>query len=334
MRAVLFPEVRKILIKEVEIPKINDDEVLLKNSYAGLCGTDIHIYNGDFFSSYPLIPGHEFSGVIEEIGSNVKNFKRGDKVVVYPNISCNTCYYCQRNEQNFCLNLKSYGVTTNGGFAEYSKILASNLHKIENIGLKEAALLEPLGCVIYGLRSIKVNYGDKALVFGAGPIGLIILQLLKISGVSGITMVDINNKKMKIAKDFGADEFLWNDKNLDKKLKSISYYGYDILIDATGNSRVCEQLFKYANKRARLLFYGVCEKDKTISISPYQIYRNDLSVFGAFSLNKTIPSAIELVKNKKINLKSLISHELELSEFNEIFKIMDSGDFLKIIFKC
>jgi len=92
MKAVLFPEVRKILTREVEMPKINDDEVLLKNNYAGLCGTDIHIYNGDFFSSYSLIPGHEFSGVIEEIGSNVKNFKMGDRVVVYPNISCNTCY--------------------------------------------------------------------------------------------------------------------------------------------------------------------------------------------------------------------------------------------------
>ena len=334
MKAVLFPEVKKILITEVEIPKINEDEVLLKNSYAGLCGTDIHIYHGDFFSTYPLIPGHEFSGVIEELGSNVKNFKKGDAVVVYPNISCGKCYYCQRNEQNFCINLGAYGVTVNGGFAQYSKILASNLHKIDKISLKEAALLEPLSCVIYGLSSIKVNYGDKALIFGAGPIGLIILQLLKISGASRITVIDVDKKKEKIAEQFGASEMLLNDEKLDKNLKSISEYGFDIVIDATGKSQVCEQLFKYTNNRARILFYGVCEKNKKISISPYDIYKKDLSIYGAFALNQTMPIAIELLKNNKINVKDLISHELELSDFNKALKIVDSGDFSKIIFKC
>src|SRR4030042_6888763 len=104
MEAVIFPEVKKVLIKEVEDPEISEDEVLLKNSYAGLCGTDIHIYHGDFFATYPLIPGHEFSGVIKKIGCNVSDFKKGDNVVVSPHISCNKCYYCQRNEQNFCIN--------------------------------------------------------------------------------------------------------------------------------------------------------------------------------------------------------------------------------------
>jgi threonine dehydrogenase-like Zn-dependent dehydrogenase len=149
--------------------------------------------------------------------------------------------------------------------------LASNLHKIDNISFKEAALVEPLASCIYGLSSIKVNYGDKALIFEAGPIGLIILQLFKISGASRITMVDVDKKKEKIVEAFSASEMLLNNEKLDKNLKSISKYGFDIVIDTTGKSQVCEQLFRYVNNKARILFYGVCGKNKKINISSCQI---------------------------------------------------------------
>ena len=334
MKAVIFPEARRYSIKDIAIPKISNDEVLLKNSYAGLCGTDIHIFKGEYYSRYPLIPGHEFSGIIVDKGENVKNFEKGDHVVVQPNISCNKCFYCKKNEQNFCEVMKSYGVNINGGFAEYSKVLASNLYKIDGLNLKEAAILEPLSCVIYGINSIKINPGDRALIFGAGPIGLLILQLLKVKGASSITVMDINKRRKDIVMAFGSDEFLSNDENLDKNLRSKSKRSYDILIDATGKPSVCEKLIEYADNRARLLFYGVCPKDSKISIDPYQIFRKGISIYGAFSLNNTMPLAIGLIKDKKINVEDLISHELELNEFAVALSIAEKGDCLKILFKC
>jgi len=337
MKAVIFPKVKKLEVKDIEIPQISDNEVLIKNMYAGFCGTDIHIYNGDFISTYPLIPGHEFSGVVEKIGKNVKKLKNGDRVSIYCDLYCGKCYYCRKNEQNHCINLKGYGIDYGfgGGFAEYSKILESNAYKIDdNINLKEAALIEPLACCIYGLNRIKINYGDKAIIFGVGSIGLILLQLLKNSGVSHITMVTHNKEKIKIGEKFGADEVVLNDENLNDKLRSISKNGYDILVDATGVPAICEQIFGYTNKLARVLLYGVCKKDSLIKISPYKIYEDDLTIFGAFALKNTFSEAIELLKNKKLNLEGLISHEFNLIGFKQAFEIAKSGKALKIIINC
>jgi D-arabinitol dehydrogenase (NADP+) len=334
MKAIVFPGTGKFLIKEVEIPEVGNCEVLLKNNYAGLCGTDIHIFNGEYYSRYPLIPGHEFSGVVVEKGKNVNNFKKGDRVAVQPNISCNKCYYCKKDEQNFCENMKAYGVDINGGFAQYTKVKASNLYDINGLSMKEAALLEPLSCVIYGINSINVCPGDRALVFGGGSIGLLLLQMLKIKGVSSVTVIDINNKRKGIAESLGADGFLINDESLDKKLQSISRNGFDILVDATGKPSVCEQLMEYADNKARILFYGVCPINSKINIDPFLIFRKSLSIHGAFSLNNTMPFAIELAKGKKINLESLISHELTLDDFGKALSVLKKEDYLKIIFSC
>jgi 2-desacetyl-2-hydroxyethyl bacteriochlorophyllide A dehydrogenase len=335
MKAVVFPKIKKFEIKDIEIPEINDKEVLIKNSFAGFCGTDLKIFNGDYVAKYPLIPGHEFSGIVEKVGKNVKGIKKGQRVAIEHTITCGSCYYCKRNEQNLCINRGSYGTTANGGFAEYSKVTENCIHILsDSISLREAALQEPLGCGILGLEKIDIKYGDKALVFGIGPIGLILLQLLNIRGVSMITMVDVHKDKIETGKKFGASNVLMNDKDLDKNLKSVSEYGFDIVIDATGISKVCEQLFRYVNKNGRILFFGHCEHDETISISPYQVHKNDLSIYGSFSLKRNTAQALELLASKKINLDGIISHEFKLTDFAEAFELAKTGKFTKIMFNC
>jgi 2-desacetyl-2-hydroxyethyl bacteriochlorophyllide A dehydrogenase len=335
MKAVIFPKIKKFEIKDIETPEINDKEVLIKNSYAGFCGTDFKIFNGDYVAKYPLIPGHEFSGIVEKVGKDVKGIKQGQRVAIEHTITCGNCYYCKRNEQNLCINRGSYGTTANGGFAEYSKVTENCIHILnDRVSLKEAALQEPLGCGILGLERINIRYGDKALIFGIGPIGLILLQLLNIRGVSSITMVDVHKDKIEIGKKFGASHVLINDKDINEKLKSISEYGFDIVIDATGIAKVCEQLFGYVNKNSRILFFGHCEHDEKISISPYQIHKNDLSIYGSFSLKRNTAQALELLANKKINLEGIISHEFKLTDFAEAFELAKTGKFTKIMFKC
>jgi len=334
MKALTIEKPDHYKFGETQLPPIGNYDVLVKNYFAGFCGTDMHILKGEFLSNYPLIPGHEFSGVVQKTGREVKNFKEGDNVVIDPNICCNKCKYCLINEQNFCKNFGGYGVTKNGGFAQYSVISESNLQKIEGIALEEAALLEPLACVIYGLSKIKVNYGEKAVIFGAGPIGIILLQMLNISGVSNVIVVDINDEKLKTAKKYGAAETFVNDASLSEKLSAVSDSGFDILIDATGVARVSEQIFNYADCNARVLLYGVCPPDSLIKVSPFNIYRKNISIFAAFSYNRTIPAAINLVKSGKIKLAELISHKYKLSEFDKALETIKKGSYSKIIFDC
>jgi D-arabinitol dehydrogenase (NADP+) len=335
MKAVVFPQIKNFEIMDVEIPGINDCEVLIKNSYAGFCGTDFKIFNGDYVARYPLIPGHEFSGIVEKVGGNVKGVKAGQRVAIEHTITCGTCYYCKRNEQNLCINRGSYGTTANGGFAQYSKVSESCIHILsDKVSLKEAALQEPLGCAILGFEKINIRFGDKALIFGIGPIGLILLQLLNIRGVSGVTMIDVHEDKIKIGKRFGASEVFINNEDLDDKLRGVSEYGFDLVIDATGLIKVCEQLFKFVNKGARILFFGHPDHEAKISISPYQIHKNDLSIYGSFSVKRNTAQALELLENKRVNLEGIISHEFKLTEFAEAFELAKTGKFTKIMFDC
>ncbi len=335
MKAVIFPQPGKFEVRDREIPEIKNDEVLIKNKYAGFCGTDLKIFNGDYVTVFPLIPGHEFAGLVEEVGEKVTKFKIGQRVAVEHTITCGTCYYCKRNEQNLCINRGSYGTTADGGFAEYTKIPEFHLHHLsDKITFKEAALQEPLSCVIFALEKINIRFGDKALLFGAGSTGLILLQLLNIRGVSSITLVDIDKEKLQVGKKLGASKVLINDEELDNKLKSISEYNFDIVIDATGITRVCEQLFKYINKNGRILFFGLCNHEERISISPYQVTKNDLSLFGSFSYKRNTAQALEMLEGEKINLEGLISHEFKLTDFGKAFELAKSGKFTKIIFNC
>jgi 2-desacetyl-2-hydroxyethyl bacteriochlorophyllide A dehydrogenase len=335
MKAVIFPQPGKFEVRDIEIPEIKDDEVLIKNKYAGFCVTDLKIFNGDYVTVFPLIPGHEFAGVVEKVGEKVTRFKIGQRVAVEHTIVCGTCYYCKRNEQNLCINRGSYGTTANGGFAEYTKIPEFHLHHLsDKISIKEAALQEPLACAIFALEKINVRFGDRALMFGAGSTGLILLQLLKNRGVSSITLVDIDKEKLKTGKNFGASEVLMNDENLDSRLKSISEYNFDVVIDATGITRICEQIFKYTNKNGRILLFGLCNHEEKINISPYQITKNDLSIYGSFSYKRNTAQALEMLEGKKINLEGLISHEFKLTDFAKAFKLAKSGKFTKIIFNC
>lgn len=172
------------------------------------------------------------------------------------------------------------------------------------------------------------------MIFGAGPIGILLLQLLNISGVGKTVVVDINKNKLEAAKEFGATETFINNSLLEENLKSISTSGFDILVDATGSADVGEQIFKYANFNARILLYGVCPQDSIIKISPFNIFRKSISIFSAFSYNRTMHQAIDLVESKKINLGSLISHKFKLSEFDKALKTIEEGSYSKIIFDC
>ncbi len=179
MKAAQIERPGEAAVVTVPEPIPGADDVLIRVRAAGICGTDLHIFKGEYEATYPLIPGHEFSGEVVAIGANVRNFQVGDRVTADPNIPCNRCRYCQRNQPNQCVNLKAIGVTRSGAFAEYVIAPEGNVFAIGDLSYSAAALVEPLACVVWGLKQVEVQPGDTALVFGAGPMGCLVAQGLK-----------------------------------------------------------------------------------------------------------------------------------------------------------
>lgn len=338
MKAVVFEKARTMKIKEVNYPTLSQDDVIIKVKSCGVCGTDLHIYDGEFIAKFPLIPGHEFCGVVCEVGENVKNVKVGDKVVVDNPIYCGECDYCKRNQEHFCLNFRSQGVTEDGGFAEYVKVDKKRVLKFKNLSFEEAAFTEPVACAVHGIKVIKPKPGNEVLIFGAGPVGLILLQLLKHCGASKIVVCAPTEAKLKKAKDLGATDTIKIERdNLKESISAIrkcTPLGFDIVIDATGSSKILENAFNFVRKGGKIHVFGVYPYRAKITLSPYQVFIQELKVIGSFAQLYDFPDALNLLENKVVKVKPLISHIMKLEEFEQALNIMKtSHERLKIIIK-
>lgn len=332
MKAVVFESPNKVEITQVPDPTIKENEVLIAVKSAGVCGTDVHIYEGDFIGTYPVIPGHEFSGEVIAVGKDVKSVKPGDRVAVDPCIFCRKCSFCRENHENFCRNLVAYGVHLNGGFAEMVSIREENAYKIDGLSYIEGAFVEPVGCCIHGIKQIGVNIGEHVLIFGSGPIGLILMQLCKNYGSASVTVVDVFKDKLELAKKLGATNTVVSDQSVMENLKNINEEGFQVVIDATGSPSVVQNMFNYVRDRGRLLFFGVCPQKSKIEISPYEIYKRELKIFGTFSLLHTAVPAIDMICEKKINVHALVSHHFPLDNFYTALNMMfNRSSSMKII---
>jgi len=332
MKAVLFDSPGNAKVTEIPDPAIGPEDVLIAVKAAGICGTDIHIYEGDFIASYPLVPGHEFAGEVIEVGEAVRNFKPGDRVAVDPGVFCRKCSFCRENRENFCKNFRAYGLHFNGGFAEMAAIKEENVCNIEGLSYLEGAMVEPIGCGIHGIKQVGIDIGDHVLIFGCGPIGLILMQLCKSSGASTLTVVDLVEEKLDLAKKLGATNVLLAGDDLPAKLNGLRPEGFQVVIDATGSPPVVQSMFNYVRDRGRLLFFGVCPSGARIEISPYEVYKRELKIYGTFALLHTASAAIEMIREKKINAEALVSHRFPLDEFMTALNMMlEKAGAMKII---
>ena len=296
-------------------PVVGADDVLIKVRAAGICGTDLHIFKGEYEAVYPLIPGHEFSGEVVAVGANVRNFKVGDRVTADPNIPCNRCSSCQRNEPNQCKHLQAIGVTRSGGFAEYVVAPEGNVFAIGDLSYSAAALIEPLACVVWGIKRVDVQAGDSALVFGAGPMGVLVAQALKQAGAARVVVTDVVPWRLELAERLGATETVVADAKQAALLKSLEPDGYDIVADATGIPGVLEGTFAYAKARGKVWVFGVTPMGTYVKFPAYEVFRRDLQIIGSFAVNRTFPQAITLIQSGAIQVEPLISHQLPLNDF-------------------
>ncbi|PJN88718.1 zinc-dependent alcohol dehydrogenase family protein [Bacillus sp. mrc49] len=315
MRALVIEEPYKAVVKEVPYPVPHSGEVTIKVKHTGICGTDIHIYKGEFLSPYPIIPGHEFSGVIHEIGENVKGFHVGERVTADPSLFCGECEYCLTHRGNQCTNWGALGNTTDGSMAEYVKVPARNVVKLpDSLSFEEAAFIEPMACVVHAMNRLDLQVGERVLLFGAGAMGQQLIQSLKMAGASELVVVDLDQAKLDMGIEWGATKGVLSHE-METELNQEKYpHGFDVVVDATGIPSVIERAFDYIGKTGKYLQFGVTAQDAKVSLDPFKLYNNDWTILGSMAINYTFIPAFHWVKEGRIQLKPLISDQLSLEE--------------------
>ncbi len=331
MQAVVFTAPEQISIQEVPDPTCAADEVIVKVSQVGICGTDLHIYRNEYMSAFPVIAGHEFVGRVVDTGSQVTSIKVGERVSVDPNLYCGDCYFCRQEQSNHCLNWQGVGITRPGGFAEYTAAPARACYPVpDTISDTQAAFIEPLSCVIHALKRLRVWPGDEVLIFGAGPMGLLLVQALRHSGASRIVVVEKEAERRNLALGMGANHALEPGPDLDRNLFALARYGYAIVIDATGVPAVIQQALRYLKPRGQYLQFGVAPKGVKVEWEPYEIFHKDWTILGSFALCYTFQPAIAWLADKVVEVEPLVSHILPLVEFQRGFAEFSEGKTLKV----
>ena len=308
MRAAVFYGERDLRVEEFELPPLKEGEILVKVKACGICGTDVHIFNGEEGSAKvtpPIILGHEFCGVVVETKSSL--FKVGDKVSIDPNIYCGVCRFCRSGKVQLCESLTALGVNLNGGFAEYAIVPEKQAILFEDIDFEEAALAEPLACCLHGIKKLEIKPIDKVLVIGLGPIGLIMLEILKLYGVSNVYGYEIDEFRKEIAKRQGIKEII--DKSTDEK--------FDIVIECAGTKESIEMAFKKLQRGGQLLVFSVPSPKTDVLINPFEMFKKEARVYWSFVNPFTQKLAIDLLEDKKISLKHLITHRISLKELSQ-----------------
>jgi len=337
MKALVYTAPREFQIKEVDYPRLGENQVIIKVMACGVCKTDLHIHNGEFLAQFPLIPGHEFAGEIEEVGSAVTAFSRGERVVADNTVLCGECYYCRRNQPLFCENFYSLGCTGPGGFAQYVVVNQDKVFPIEKLSFEQATLTEPTACAIHGMDVIDVKPGDDVLLFGAGPTGIILAQLLKHCGAVNLVVAAPTQFKLDIVKDLCADYIVQVDRNDYSKhtqeIKRLFPKGFDVVVDVTGAASITEHCIQFAKYGGKIVIYGVCPEDARITISPYEIFRKELKLIGSFAQTHCFDRALKYLENGIVKVDRLITHTFKLKDYAQALELVRSGRCLKVVIK-
>jgi len=339
LKALVFLGPRNIEIKELPLPAINKDEILLKVKFAGICGTDVRIYNGTKAIKAPRIIGHEFSGEIVELGEGIKNFSIGERVTVYPMLSCGICYACKEGRTNICVDRLTIGYEIDGGFAQYIKIPAAfvnggNVIKLpDNISFQEAAASEPVAAALNGINRAKLEPGQYLAVVGCGPIGLSHVQLGKHLKVNVIA-VEPQPEKRELALKMGAKYVLDpQTENLTEKIFEITdKKGVDSLLLDVGIPRVIEQSLQLVKKGGSFILFAGCPHGSTITIDPNWIHYREIDFTGASaSTPENHRQILDMVSNGQISIKRLITDELPFTQWETGFNQKQNFTGLKTI---
>ena len=318
MKAVVYDRPGSYAIAEVPVPEPGPGEVLLKVLVAGVCGTDLHIHEGEFGPSYPLTPGHEFVGEVAVLGEGVDQVTLGDRVAVDNTASCGRCVECRRARPAFCRSLVAQGVNAPGGFAEYVVTDANRCFVVNDLEAEVAVFAEPAACVVHGLDVLNLRSGASVLLVGAGPTGLLLTQLLAASGANPLTVAAPSEHKLRLAAARGADRTvrIARGDDLQGLLRPLTDdQGFDVVIDATGSLDVLEHAIPLTRTGGTVFVYGMAGESARLPISPYDVFRRELTVKGSFAQQYSFDRSLQALRTGRIGTDGLITHRFPLDDY-------------------
>jgi L-iditol 2-dehydrogenase/galactitol-1-phosphate 5-dehydrogenase len=329
MKALVMKNVSEIELEEIEIPNYKDNEVLIRVKACGICGSDLPRALDGGVHSFPIVLGHEFSGEVDKIGNNVKNIKVGDRVTAAPLLPCGKCVYCKVGKPSMCQSYGFLGSRENGAMAEYIAIKEENVIKLpEEVDFLSGAMIEPITVAIHGIERVKIVAGESVFIFGAGTIGLLVLQCLKAIGAGKIYVVDVVDDKLQLAKKLGADEVI-NSLKVDI-LKYLNENGKpSAVFETSGSSIAQKQCLDVVDKLGKIVYIGTSTRDVNIPPKSFEsILRGEINITGSWmSYSAPFPgyewdTAVRFIKEGKINPKELITNTYKLEAGINAFKIM------------
>ena len=318
MKAVVIEQLGSAVVKDLPVPEAGPGEVLVQVHASGICGTDIHIYRGEYLGGYPVITGHEFSGVVKDVGAGVGRITPGDRVAIEPNIACDNCSACLNNRQNFCENWRGVGVSMPGGMAEYVSVPEKAVYSIGDIPFQEGAFVEPLACVLHGVERTRFKMGDRVLIIGAGPIGILLSMTIQLQGSCCVTQVDKNQARLDLARSSGAYVTC-------SSLDEVEPESFDIVVDATGVPKLMEQTITYVRKGGTVLLFGVPPQHQSISLPAFTIFEKGLIILSSYTSVRNSVQAVRLLESRAVDVGSLVSHVLPLKEFTQGIEIIEQS---------
>ena len=328
MKAVVYDSAKNFTIKDIPTPEPKSGEVLVKIELAGVCGTDLHIHEGDFLAEFPLIPGHEMVGIVSALGAGVNQFKVGERVTVNPVVSCGDCEFCREGKPILCHNRKGLGTNWPGSFAEYMIATEDLVFKVGNLSPDIAVFAEPAACAMHGAQMLGIKPGSSALIFGAGPTGQLLAQLMATSGAASVTVAGSTQFKLDLAKKLGADKTYLMDRNNVAKTKAdllkASPSGYDIVVEATGSMQVAEICVPLTRSGGTFMVYGVAEPDETFKINAFDVFHREIRIQGSFAEIDTFPATLAALESGRLKTDGLITHRFSIDEYDKALEALRS----------
>ena len=335
MSAVVYDEPGRFEIREVPTPAPGPDEVVLKVLLAGVCGTDLHLHDGEFGPSYPLTPGHEFVGEVVAVGPGVSADLLGRRQSVDNTTTCGTCVECRRGRAAACRNVRAQGVNRPGGFAEYVLAPTGRLFDTGDLEPDVAVFAEPVACVVHGLDVLALSPGADVLLFGAGPTGLILTQLLAAGGAGRLTVAAPTAAKLELAGAGGADRTVLLDRaDLDAgvaRLHELAPEGFDVVVDATGAVPVLDRTLELTRTGGTVMVYGMTAESARWSVSPYDIFRRELTIKGSFAQQYTFDRALTVLRTGRVDTAGMITHRFALAEYDRALAAVASSQAIKTV---
>jgi D-arabinitol dehydrogenase (NADP+) len=318
MKAVYYDEPRAWRLAELPDPEPGRGEVRLRVRAAGMCGTDVHLHEGEFGHVYPLVPGHEIVGEVDKVGDDVADLRAGQHIALDNMIACGLCDMCGRARPAYCRTLRAMGVFEHGGFAEYLIAPAGKCHPVDDLDPDTAVLTEPTACAMHGLDILAMRPGADVLVLGAGPTGLLLSQLLLHTGAGRVTVAAPTAFKLALANGYGAQTVQirrGEPAETAASLRAVAPDGFDVVVEATGSADILALCLPLTAVGGTILVYGVAGEDTRWPISPYDVFRREITIKGSFSQAYSFDRALRMLRSGRLDPTGIVTHHFRLADY-------------------